>query len=65
MCRAARRSNATYIGKGLAMPHARFEGIDKPLLALARCDEGVPQKTTNERDEILFLWRTPSGIAHV
>lgn len=44
----------TYLGKGLAIPHARLDGIDKPVLAFARSDEGVPLEATNERAELIF-----------
>jgi tellurite resistance protein TerC len=53
----------SYVGRGLAIPHARLEGIDKPVLAFARSDEGVPLETTNERAELIFLLLTPSGMA--
>ena len=55
----------TYLGKGLAVPHGRLDGIDKPVLAFARCAGGVPQKTTNERAEMLFLLLTPTGLARI
>jgi tellurite resistance protein TerC len=56
---------ATYIGQGLAIPHGRFDGIDKPVLAFARSDEGVPLPSTNERAELIFLLLTPSGMARI
>ena len=52
-----------YVGNGLAIPHGRLEGIQRPVLAFARCDEGVPLENTNERAELIFLLLTPSRSA--
>jgi tellurite resistance protein TerC len=54
---------ATYLGKGLAVPHARLDGIEKPVLAFARSDEGVPIEGSNERAELFFLLLTPASMA--
>lgn len=35
------RVGATPVAKGVALPHTRFPGIDKPLMALCRVHEGV------------------------
>lgn len=32
---------STYLGHGLAVPHARLEGLDTPLVCLATCESGV------------------------
>jgi tellurite resistance protein TerC len=56
---------ATYAGRGLAIPHARLDGIGKPVLAFARSDEGVPLENTNERAELIFLLLTPRGLARM
>lgn len=53
---------ATYLGHGLAIPHARLDGIGKPVLVFARCEEGIPVETTNERAELIFLLLTPRGM---
>jgi tellurite resistance protein TerC len=55
----------TYLGKGLAVPHGRLDGIEGPMLAFARCAEGVPVENTNERAELIFLLLTPNGMARV
>jgi len=52
---------STYLGKGLSVPHARIEGIDKPVLIFARSADGIPQVNTNERAELIFLLLTPVG----
>lgn len=50
-----------YVGNGLAIPHGRLPGISSPVLAFARCDEGIPIDGTNERADLLFLVLTPRG----
>jgi mannitol/fructose-specific phosphotransferase system IIA component (Ntr-type) len=55
----------TYLGKGIAVPHARLEGIAKPVLAFARSDEGIPIERTNERAELVFLLLTPASAARM
>jgi tellurite resistance protein TerC len=55
----------TYVGRGLAIPHARLEGLDKPVLIFARSDEGIPLSITNERAELIFLLLTPGGMARM
>jgi tellurite resistance protein TerC len=56
---------ATYLGHGLAVPHARLDGIEKPVLAFARSDEGVALEGSNERAELFFLLLTPTGMARL
>jgi tellurite resistance protein TerC len=55
----------TYLGQGLAIPHGRLDGIDKPVLAFARAADGVPQDNTNERAELIFLLLTPGGMGGI
>jgi mannitol/fructose-specific phosphotransferase system IIA component (Ntr-type) len=50
-----------YVGNGLAIPHGRLPGISHPIIAFARCDEGIPIDGTNERADLLFLVLTPIG----
>lgn len=56
------QATPTYLGRGLAVPHGRLDGIDRPILAFARSEEGVPVEGTNERAELLFLLLTPSSM---
>ena len=51
---------ANYLGEGVAVPHARLDGIDKPTLAFGRSEEGVELGATNQRAEIFFLAISPS-----
>ena len=52
-----------YVGNGLAIPHGRLDGIQRPVLAFARCDEGIPLENTNERADLIFLLLTPTRSA--
>lgn len=54
-----------YVGNGLAIPHARMLEIQRPILAFARCDEGIPIEGTNERADLLFLLLTPVGTTRL
>ncbi len=54
-----------YVGNGLAIPHGRLDGIQRPVLAFARCDEGIPVENTNERASLIFLLLTPSRSARL
>jgi mannitol/fructose-specific phosphotransferase system IIA component (Ntr-type)/CBS domain-containing protein len=57
--REARMS--TYLGHGVAVPHARLDGIDKACLSFARFDEGIPVPGQEERARFMFILLTPAG----
>ncbi len=59
------RAMSTYLGNGLAIPHARFEGIDRPVLLFGRSDAGVPIKGREDKAHLLFILLTPSGAPRV
>ena len=44
----------TYLEEGVAVPHARLEGLDQPMLAFARSAEGV-ELDANQHAELFFL----------
>ena len=50
---------STYLGQGLAVPHARLDGIDRPVVIFAQSKEGIPVKGTSERIHIIFMLLTP------
>ncbi len=54
-----------YVGNGLAIPHGRLPGLDRPIIAFARCDEGIPIDGSNERADLLFLVLTPTGSSRL
>lgn len=59
------QSGTSYLGRGLAVLHARLDRITVPVLAFARSDEGIPLETTNERAELIFLLLTPTSMARI
>jgi len=50
---------STYLGHGVAVPHARFEGLDRPVTLFAQCPEGIPVVGSGERIQIIFMLLTP------
>ena len=59
------RAMSTYLGNGLAIPHARLEGIDKPVLLFSRSDAGISIKNREDKAHFLFILLTPSGSPRV
>lgn len=55
---------STYLGRGLAIPHARLEGLDRPALIFARSQEGIPLPGREERVRLMFILLTPAQAAH-
>lgn len=50
---------STYLGHGVAVPHARFEGLERPVLVFAQSAEGVPVAGSTEKIHIFFMLLTP------
>lgn len=62
MILARERSLSTYLGQGLAVPHARLEQLKNPVALFARSAQGVyfgPK--TEDRAYLLFVLLTPSS----
>jgi len=55
---------STYLGRGLSIPHARLEGLDRPTLIFARSGQGVPLPGREERVKLMFILLTPAYAAH-
>jgi mannitol/fructose-specific phosphotransferase system IIA component (Ntr-type) len=51
---------STYLGRGLAVPHARLEGLEKPVLIFARSDQGIPIEGWEDRAHLIFIILTPA-----
>ncbi len=58
---ARERSLPTYLGEGLAVPHARLDQLKTPVLYFARSADGVvfDPKKPDEKATVLFLLLTP------
>ncbi len=55
----------TYLGYGVALPHARLEGLGKPVLVLVRLKQGIPTRKATEQAKLLFVLLTPAGMPRV
>ncbi len=52
---------STYLGHGLATPHARLE-IEKALLIFARSDSGIAISGQTEKVHLIFILLTPASF---
>lgn len=59
------RTAGTYIGHGVAMPHARLARLARPCLFIVRSEKGIPCRGTSERANLLFVLLTPAGQPRV
>ncbi len=57
---ARERDMNTYLGAGVAVPHARIEKLDRPVVFLARSESGIPWGLGGERAHLLFFVLTPT-----
>lgn len=57
------RQGSTFLNEGVALPHARLEGISRPLVALGLTPAGVFDAPTDKPIEAVFLMLSPSDGA--
>jgi tellurite resistance protein TerC len=50
---------STYLGHGLAVPHARLDGLQNPVVLFAQSRQGIPVKGSAERIHLIFMLLTP------
>ncbi len=57
------RSGSSYVGRRLAIPHARLKSINSPIVAVARLKKPipVPMQSSEEKIHYLFILLTPSN----
>lgn len=53
---------STYVGKGIAIPHARLQGLERSLLLLGRSREGLGTDVADQRAHLIFAILTPSHL---
>ncbi len=53
---------STYVGKGIAIPHARLSGLDRSLLLLGRSREGLQTDVVDQRAHLVFAVLTPTHL---
>jgi two-component system sensor histidine kinase KdpD len=56
---------STYLNEGVALPHARIEGLDSPQCALGLTHAGVLDAPTEKPSEAVFLLLSPATGASV
>ncbi|MBI4565021.1 MAG: cation:proton antiporter [Planctomycetes bacterium] len=52
---------STYLGRGVAFPHARLDVLSEPFTILARSESGVPVEGRDERARLLFIVLTSTS----
>ncbi len=50
---------STYLAEDLALPHARIEGLEEPILAVATAEKGIHEPETGRIVRIVFLLLSP------
>lgn len=53
------RLDTTSLGNGIALPHARTEHVRKIVVAVGRCDAGIPFDDKGEIVKLFFVLGTP------
>ncbi|HAE27333.1 MULTISPECIES: PTS sugar transporter subunit IIA [Hyphomonas] len=62
------RLGSTGVGEGVAIPHARVDGLEKPVGGFLRLDEGVDFEAIDERPcDLIFMLLAPktAGADHL
>jgi len=59
------RLAGTYLGDGVAMPHARIIGLNKAFVMMLRSNLGIRCGETTEIGHLLFVLLTPAGQPRV
>jgi CBS domain containing-hemolysin-like protein/mannitol/fructose-specific phosphotransferase system IIA component (Ntr-type) len=56
---------SSYVGKRLAIPHARLKNIDRPYVIVARLKEPIAAPIPHETIDILFILLTPLTMPRI
>jgi CBS domain containing-hemolysin-like protein/mannitol/fructose-specific phosphotransferase system IIA component (Ntr-type) len=56
---------SSYIGRHLAIPHARLSGIPSPMVIVARLKAPIPSPIQGEDISLLFLLVTPADLPRI
>ncbi len=59
------RTAGTYMGNGIAIPHARLVDLAAPFAMILRSTRGIPCADGTERAHLLFVLLTPAGEPRV
>jgi CBS domain containing-hemolysin-like protein/mannitol/fructose-specific phosphotransferase system IIA component len=55
----------SYIGRGLAIPHARLKNLDRPMVIVARLKSPIPAPVMGEEINLVFLLLTPADLPRI
>ncbi|MEM9446533.1 MAG: PTS sugar transporter subunit IIA [Verrucomicrobiota bacterium] len=50
---------STYMGHGIALPHARTNLVDDLVMSVGRCDKGVHFESAPDKVKLIFVIGTP------
>lgn len=56
---------SSYVGKRLALPHARLAGLAKTVVVVARLKTPIPAPVPGETIDMLFILLTPAGMPRI
>jgi CBS domain containing-hemolysin-like protein/mannitol/fructose-specific phosphotransferase system IIA component len=56
---------SSYIGRGLAIPHARLGRLTQPMVFFARLKSSIPAPIAGEHIDLMFLLLTPSDTPRI
>lgn len=56
--------HTTYMGDGVAFPHARTDLVEEILLGIGRSTEGIPLGENGERAQLIFLIAVPRRMVN-
>ncbi|MFA6292630.1 MAG: PTS sugar transporter subunit IIA [Victivallales bacterium] len=56
---------SSYVGRELAIPHARLKSLARPVVVIARLKEPIPAPVPHETINILFILLTPVDIPRI
>ena len=52
----------TYVGMGIAIPHARLARLDRSLLVFGLSRKGLATRIADQRVHLIFAVLTPAGL---
>ncbi len=55
----------SYVGRNIAIPHARLKSLARPVVVVARLKTPFPSPVPNETVELLFILLTPADIPRI
>ena len=56
---------SSYVGRKLAIPHARLKSLARPVVVVARLKDPIPAPVPHETINMLFILLTPADIPRI